>query len=135
MRSRSTADIVRQLLRYGFTQAEIADVTERSKGTIAYHARRAGRPPDERFNRRYDWAAVQRFCDGTDNRLENLQLLCPNCHSRTDTFAGRNRALTRGSPEAFHSPGSAIGSASGEAPPMYPEGLVGAPLNEIGGGA
>jgi len=28
--------------------------------------------------------------DGRDNRLENLQLLCPNCHSQTDTFAGRN---------------------------------------------
>jgi DNA-binding CsgD family transcriptional regulator/5-methylcytosine-specific restriction endonuclease McrA len=25
-----------------------------------------------------------------DNRLENLQLLCPNCHSQTDTFSGRN---------------------------------------------
>lgn len=25
-----------------------------------------------------------------DNRLENLMLLCPNCHSQTDTFAGRN---------------------------------------------
>jgi hypothetical protein len=29
--------------------------------------------------------------DGEDNRLENLELLCPNCHSQTDTFAGRNR--------------------------------------------
>jgi predicted transcriptional regulator len=29
--------------------------------------------------------------DGTDNRLENLQILCPNCHSQTDNFAGRNR--------------------------------------------
>jgi Homeodomain-like domain/HNH endonuclease len=28
-----------------------------------------------------------------DNRLENLQLLCPNCHSQTDNFAGRNRPL------------------------------------------
>lgn len=28
--------------------------------------------------------------DRLDNRLENLQLLCPNCHSQTDTFAGRN---------------------------------------------
>jgi hypothetical protein len=28
--------------------------------------------------------------NGTDNRLENLRLLCPNCHSQTDTFAGRN---------------------------------------------
>lgn len=26
-----------------------------------------------------------------DNRLENLQLLCPNCHSQTDNFAGRNK--------------------------------------------
>jgi hypothetical protein len=25
-----------------------------------------------------------------DNRLVNLELLCPNCHSQTDTFAGRN---------------------------------------------
>lgn len=25
-----------------------------------------------------------------DNRLENLQLLCPNCHSQTPTYAGRN---------------------------------------------
>ncbi|MTD42909.1 helix-turn-helix domain-containing protein [Conexibacter sp. W3-3-2] len=29
--------------------------------------------------------------DPADNRLENLQLLCPNCHSQTDTFAGRRR--------------------------------------------
>ena len=25
-----------------------------------------------------------------DNRLENIQLLCPNCHSLTDTYAGKN---------------------------------------------
>ncbi len=30
--------------------------------------------------------------DGTDNRLENLKLLCPNCHSQTDTWGGRNKA-------------------------------------------
>jgi hypothetical protein len=28
-----------------------------------------------------------------DNRLDNLELLCPNCHSQTDNFAGRNRPL------------------------------------------
>jgi hypothetical protein len=28
--------------------------------------------------------------DGTDNRLENLQILCPNCHGQTENFAGRN---------------------------------------------
>ena len=25
-----------------------------------------------------------------DNRLENLQILCPNCHAKTDNFRGRN---------------------------------------------
>lgn len=25
-----------------------------------------------------------------DNRIENLRLLCPNCHSQTNTFSGRN---------------------------------------------
>jgi transposase len=29
--------------------------------------------------------------DNCDNRLENLQLLCPNCHSQTETWGGRNR--------------------------------------------
>ena len=28
--------------------------------------------------------------DHTDNRLENLRFLCPNCHTQTDTFAGKN---------------------------------------------
>lgn len=26
----------------------------------------------------------------SDNRVENLTLLCPNCHSQTSTYAGRN---------------------------------------------
>lgn len=25
-----------------------------------------------------------------DNRIENLEILCPNCHSQTETFAGKN---------------------------------------------
>jgi hypothetical protein len=28
-----------------------------------------------------------------DNRLENLRLLCPNCHSQTPTYCGRKRNL------------------------------------------
>ena len=28
--------------------------------------------------------------DGADNRLENVAFLCPNCHSQTDTYGGRN---------------------------------------------
>ena len=26
-----------------------------------------------------------------DHRIENIRFLCPNCHSQTETFAGRNR--------------------------------------------
>lgn len=29
--------------------------------------------------------------DNFDNRLENLRVLCPNCHSQTDTYCGRNK--------------------------------------------
>jgi DNA-binding CsgD family transcriptional regulator len=29
--------------------------------------------------------------DRDDNRLENLQILCPNCHALTENFSGRNR--------------------------------------------
>ena len=28
--------------------------------------------------------------DKTDNRIENLQFLCPNCHSQSENFRGRN---------------------------------------------
>jgi DNA-binding transcriptional ArsR family regulator len=31
--------------------------------------------------------------DGDDNRLANLRLLCPNCHSQTPNFARRGRPL------------------------------------------
>lgn len=30
-----------------------------------------------------------------DNRIENLRLLCPNCNSQTETFAGRNASRRR----------------------------------------
>lgn len=35
--------------------------------------------------------------DGTasNNSLENLRLICPNCHSQTDSYAGRNRGKGR----------------------------------------
>lgn len=29
--------------------------------------------------------------DRTDNRLSNLRLLCPNCHSQTSTYAGKRK--------------------------------------------
>lgn len=30
-----------------------------------------------------------------DHRLENLRMLCPNCHSQTETYAARNRRRDR----------------------------------------
>lgn len=35
----------------------------------------------------------------TDNRLENLRFLCPNCHSQTETFCGRKTKITPHCPE------------------------------------
>ena len=32
--------------------------------------------------------------DSMDNRIENLRLLCPNCHSMTDTYCGKNMKRT-----------------------------------------
>lgn len=34
--------------------------------------------------------------DSTNNRPENLQLLCPNCHSLTENFGKRNKKATPG---------------------------------------
>ena len=31
--------------------------------------------------------------DHQNNKLENLRILCPNCHSQTETFAGKNRKI------------------------------------------
>ena len=33
---------------------------------------------------------------GNDNRIENLRLLCPNCHSQTDTYCGKNVGVAQG---------------------------------------
>lgn len=29
----------------------------------------------------------------TDNRIENLRILCPNCHAQTDTYRGKNKFI------------------------------------------
>jgi DNA-binding CsgD family transcriptional regulator len=174
-----TRDAVAQLLEEGLPHVEIARRLGVSKQTVTYHARRLGSAVNDRYGRRYDWSAIQRYyddghsvrdcinafgfssaswCDavnrgaiiarpsatpisellvaGTyrgrnnlklrlikeglkesrceqcgltvwngaplslalhhingdrlDNRLVNLELLCPNCHSQTDTYSGRN---------------------------------------------
>jgi 5-methylcytosine-specific restriction endonuclease McrA len=39
-----------------------------------------------------------------DHRLENLRMLCPNCHSQTETYGGRNAKRRR----RLQDPGSAL---------------------------
>ena len=33
--------------------------------------------------------------DNTNNKLENLQILCPNCHTMTDNYRGKNIGKTK----------------------------------------
>ena len=33
--------------------------------------------------------------DNTDNRIENLQILCPNCHTFTDNYGGKNQKINK----------------------------------------
>lgn len=51
--------------------------------------------------------------NGKDNRLENLRLLCPNCHSQTPNFAGRNRRRVPmdGTAGAAHPAGNPSGNS------------------------
>lgn len=175
----STRFKVEQGLLDGKSYRVIAAEIGVTKGTVAFHARRLGRPIDDRFNRRYDWEVIQeahdaglrahecckefgfspatwskavemgrikprshlipleellvkgrrtsrghlkgrliaaglkedrcercginewwgrplsvqlhhRNGDGTDNRLINLEFLCPNCHAQTENWGGRN---------------------------------------------
>lgn len=66
--------------------------------------------------------------DGRDNRLENLALLCPNCHSQTETFAGRNkraraekeRARMANHPGPFEAAEGGSGDRGPNRPSAYP---------------
>lgn len=174
-------EAVARLRAEGKSYKQICAELGLTKGTVAYHSRRAGIPVDEKGARRYDWSEIQaaydsglsvRQCaakfgfshatwhdavnrgavvsrppgiplddllvvgrkqtsrkdlkrrlikaglkrdrceecgieewlgrplslqvhhrngEGLDNRLENIQFLCPNCHSQTENWGGRNR--------------------------------------------
>jgi DNA-binding transcriptional ArsR family regulator len=49
--------------------------------------------------------------DPNDNRLENIRFLCPNCHSQTENYGGRNRPSTRTARAAV--PGGQVERAAG----------------------
>jgi AcrR family transcriptional regulator len=75
-----------------------ASNSHRNRGHLKQRLRAAGLKEDrcERCGIR-DWRGMPLSMslhhingDRLDNRTENLELPCPNCHSQTDTFAGRN---------------------------------------------
>jgi 5-methylcytosine-specific restriction endonuclease McrA len=39
--------------------------------------------------------------DSSNNKEENLQVLCPNCHAMTDNFGSRNKNATKGRTQYF----------------------------------
>lgn len=40
--------------------------------------------------------------DNTNNSIDNLHYLCPNCHALTETYRGRNKALKNKCVESIH---------------------------------
>jgi hypothetical protein len=76
------------------------------EGLLENRCYECGAPPEWR-GRPLVHRLDHRNGDRTDNRLENLRLLCPNCDSQTPTFSGRNK--NRGARE----PPSQRGGASG----------------------
>src|SRR3954453_8320369 len=59
----TTRERVLSLRAGGFSARQIAEALGLTKSTVASPLRRAGVAPDQRFNRRYDWAEIQAYYD------------------------------------------------------------------------
>ncbi len=63
----------------------------------------------------------------SDNRIENLELLCPHCHSQTSTFRGRNNKKKKDAErQKVHDAAEAAKKAA-EAPKLHPKHYPGKP--------
>lgn len=85
--TRSTRRRVAELLASGYTITEIAHRLTVSKPTVCHHARRLGYAPSAKFNKRYDWAEVQRYYDG-DTRFASVASTSASPTRRGTTRSG-----------------------------------------------
>ncbi|HEX6117205.1 MAG TPA: HNH endonuclease signature motif containing protein [Solirubrobacterales bacterium] len=88
--ARPAAMAIEQLLVKGRTQTNRSHLKQRllSDGLKRNRCERCGLT--EWQGKPLNMQLHHRNGDGTDNRLENLEILCPNCHAQTDTYGGRN---------------------------------------------
>lgn len=84
--------------KYSFDEIFCKDSKYKSKSRLKYLLIKWGIKDEkceccgcsEWMNKPIPLQAHHKNGDNNDNRIENLQLLCPNCHSFTDNYCGKN---------------------------------------------
>lgn len=81
------ASKIKRLLNEGRSYSEISNLLKCNKSTISYHAKKMGKIRDTEI----DLSKLKINWDSVESDLNNLQIVCPNCHTQTKTYAGKNR--------------------------------------------
>jgi biotin operon repressor len=79
--------------RFGFARKTFVEPLRGAPSRLGPSARRSSSISSAGGTRtgRISRGSSSHHGDGLDNRLENLRLLCPNCHAQTENFSGRGR--------------------------------------------
>jgi len=107
VKDRSKNDSISRLKDNGFsriytTEEMLTENSNCSRGTLKYRLIAEGRLEEECSecglpplwkNKRLLLILDHINGINNDNRIENLRLLCPNCNSQTETFAGRKKVI------------------------------------------